>query len=31
MRTLGGPKPCVHGSDAHDISKLFNPAHDRFC
>jgi hypothetical protein len=31
MKRLGGPKPCVHGSDAHDIAKLFNPAQDRFC
>jgi energy-coupling factor transporter ATP-binding protein EcfA2 len=31
VKRLGGPKPCVHGSDAHDIAKLFNPAQDRFC
>jgi energy-coupling factor transporter ATP-binding protein EcfA2 len=31
MKRLGGPKPCVHGSDAHEIAKLFNPAQDRFC
>ena len=28
---LGGPKPCVHGSDAHEIAKLFRPDNDRFC
>jgi energy-coupling factor transporter ATP-binding protein EcfA2 len=28
---LGGPKPCIHGSDAHMISKLFRPDGDRFC
>lgn len=28
---LGGPKPCVHGSDAHDLAKLFLPDDDRFC
>lgn len=31
MNILGGPKPCVHGSDAHDIAKLFKPDGDRFC
>jgi ABC-type lipoprotein export system ATPase subunit len=28
---LGGFKPCVHGSDAHEIAKLFRPEQDRFC
>lgn len=28
---LGGMKPCLHGSDAHEIAKLFRPAEDRFC
>lgn len=28
--SLGGPKPCVHGSDAHAIAKLFRPDQDRF-
>jgi hypothetical protein len=31
VRRLGGPKPCVHGSDAHEIAKLFRPDQDRFC
>lgn len=31
VRRLGGPKPCVHGSDAHEIAKLFKPDQDRFC
>jgi energy-coupling factor transporter ATP-binding protein EcfA2 len=28
---LGGPKPCLHGSDAHEIARLFRPDRDRFC
>ncbi len=24
-------KPCVHGSDAHEVSKLFNPDEKRYC
>lgn len=28
---LGGLKPCLHGSDAHKIAKLFRPDQDRFC
>ena len=28
---LGGPKPCIHGSDAHEIARLFKPDQDRFC
>jgi len=31
VQQLGGPKPCVHGSDAHEIAKLFRPDNDRFC
>jgi energy-coupling factor transporter ATP-binding protein EcfA2 len=31
MRRLHGPKPCVHGSDAHSVAKLFKPDEDRFC
>jgi energy-coupling factor transporter ATP-binding protein EcfA2 len=28
---LNGPKPCLHGSDAHSIARLFRPDDDRFC
>lgn len=28
---LGGLKPCLHGSDAHKIAKLFRSDQDRFC
>ncbi|RWC20893.1 TrlF family AAA-like ATPase [Mesorhizobium sp.] len=31
MKKLGGPKPCIHGSDAHSIQTLFRPDNDRFC
>jgi ABC-type Mn2+/Zn2+ transport system ATPase subunit len=31
VKRLGGIKPCVHGSDAHEIAKLFRPDQDRFC
>ena len=31
LRNLGGPKPCVHGSDAHTLERLFKPEGDRFC
>jgi hypothetical protein len=31
VKRLGGPKPCLHGSDAHEIAKLFRPDQDRFC
>jgi len=27
----GGPKPCLHGSDAHDQEKVGNPDLNRFC
>nr|WP_246874529.1 hypothetical protein [Pantoea ananatis] len=23
--------PCLHGSDAHELAKIFRPDHDRFC
>lgn len=31
IKSLGGFKPCVHGSDAHEIARLFRPDQDRFC
>ena len=31
IRRLGGFKPCIHGSDAHDMPRLFRPDHDRYC
>ena len=31
IRRLGGFKPCIHGSDAHEIARLFRPDLDRFC
>jgi len=31
LRKVGGIKPCIHGSDAHELSRLFKPDHDRFC
>ena len=31
IKQLGGFKPCIHGSDAHEIGKLFRPNQDRFC
>ncbi|MDE0420042.1 MAG: AAA family ATPase [Gammaproteobacteria bacterium] len=27
----GGPKPCIWGSDAHDLKRVGKPAEDRFC
>ena len=27
----GGPKPCLWGSDAHELARVGNPAEDRFC
>ena len=27
----GGPKPCLWGSDAHDLERVGRPAEDRFC
>jgi ABC-type lipoprotein export system ATPase subunit len=31
IRKCGALKPCIHGSDAHDFGKLFNPDLDRYC
>ena len=31
IKRLGGFKPCIHGSDAHEIARLFRPDHDRYC
>lgn len=31
IRMYGSLKPCVHGSDAHEIGKLFKPDEDRYC
>ena len=31
IERLGGLKPCIHGSDAHEVGKLFYPDHDRYC
>jgi len=31
IKRLGGFKPCIHGSDAHDIAHLFRPDEERFC
>ena len=31
IRRLGGHKPCIHGSDAHDIEHLFRPHQERYC
>ena len=31
IRRLGGFKPCIHGSDAHQIARLFRPDQNRFC
>ena len=31
IKRLGGFKPCIHGSDAHEITRLFHPDQDRFC
>ncbi|MEO6109564.1 MAG: TrlF family AAA-like ATPase [Candidatus Saccharimonadales bacterium] len=30
-KKCGSLKPCIHGSDAHTESKLFEPDEDRFC
>jgi hypothetical protein len=27
----GGPKPCIWGSDAHELERVAKPAEDRFC
>lgn len=31
FHALGGPKPVVHGSDAHTVDRLFRPDMDRYC
>lgn len=31
IRKYRGLKPCVHGSDAHDLERLFRPDQNRFC
>lgn len=31
VKHLGGLRPCLHGSDAHEVGKLFKPDFDRFC
>lgn len=31
IRQYRSLKPCVHGSDAHEVEPLFKPANDRFC
>ena len=31
ISNCGSLKPCIHGSDAHDENKLFNPDEGRFC
>jgi energy-coupling factor transporter ATP-binding protein EcfA2 len=31
LQKLGGVKPCIHGSDAHELTRLFKPDQDRFC
>jgi energy-coupling factor transporter ATP-binding protein EcfA2 len=30
VATYDGPKPCLHGSDAHDLESVCVPDHDRF-
>lgn len=30
-RTYGGLKPCLHGSDAHDLEHVLKPDKDRLC
>ena len=31
ISTFNGPKPCVHGSDAHTIEDLCSPSLERYC
>jgi energy-coupling factor transporter ATP-binding protein EcfA2 len=31
LKKVGGIKPCIHGSDAHELARLFKPDQDRFC
>ncbi len=28
--TYNGPKPCIHGCDAHSLDRVGNPTHDRY-
>ena len=30
-KTYGGLKPCLHGSDAHEVARVLKPDDDRFC
>lgn len=31
IEKYGGLKPCIHGSDAHELSTIFEPAQKRYC
>ncbi|KJX71037.1 TrlF family AAA-like ATPase [Acinetobacter baumannii] len=31
LEQFGSYKPCIHGSDAHDLKSLFNPHGERYC
>ncbi|NWK50190.1 hypothetical protein HYG90_13980 [Acinetobacter sp. SwsAc7] len=31
LQLFGSYKPCIHGSDAHNLDKLFNPTGDKYC
>ena len=31
IRQYGSLKPCIHGSDAHNVDSLFKPDENRFC
>lgn len=31
LHSYGGPKPCIHGCDSHDFTKLFEPEEQRYC
>ncbi|MCE6236006.1 hypothetical protein KSA41_06425 [Acinetobacter pittii] len=31
LEQFGSYKPCIHGSDAHNLESLFNPHGDRYC
>lgn len=31
IQKYGSIKPCIHGSDAHQLEKLFEPANERYC
>lgn len=30
-KTYGGPKPCLHGCDAHELEKVGTPDEERYC